>query len=158
MTTAAQKEFTELVERVAAEIGDQPLDDKLEQHLNRAFPPAGDIFRRLAAASRAGIAEGWLCAREAAGIRFGRIIKPGAATRNFSIDVVLMEDIAGPHHSHPGGEIDLIIPETPGATFDGRGEGWLVYGPGSAHRPTVQNGRAIILYFLPAGQITFTKE
>jgi hypothetical protein len=43
-----------------------------------------------------------------------------------------MEPMAGPHHSHPNGDIDLIMPVEPGAEFDGRGAGWLVYGAGSA--------------------------
>jgi len=32
-----------------------------------------------------------------------------------------------------------------------------VYAPGSAHRPTVSSGRALVLYLLPQGQIEFTK-
>ena len=38
------------------------------------------------------------------------------------------------------------------ATFDGRPAGWCVYPPGSAHRPTVAQGRALVLYLLPEGQ------
>ncbi len=34
--------------------------------------------------------------------------------------------------------------------------GWLVCPPGSAHRPTVLGGRALVLYLLPQGQIQFT--
>lgn len=56
------------------------------------------------------------------------------------------------------GEIDLILPlDGGGATFDGRPAGWCVYPPGSAHRPTVAQGRALVLYLLPEGQIQFTK-
>ncbi|SDQ34798.1 DUF4863 family protein [Paraburkholderia tuberum] len=78
-------------------------------------------------------------------------------THGFSVDVVDMQDIAGPHHVHPHGEIDLIMPLTDGATFDGHPAGWCVYGPGSAHRPTVANGRALVLYLLPQGAIEFTR-
>ena len=67
-----------------------------------------------------------------------------------------MHDIAGPHHTHPNGEIDLILPLDPGARFDGRPAGWLVCPPGSAHRPTVSGGRALVLYLLPQGRIDFT--
>jgi hypothetical protein len=66
-----------------------------------------------------------------------------------------MSDVAGPHHAHPNGEIDMIIPLADGARFDGHGQGWLVYPPGSAHRPTVTGGSAIIVYFLPQGAIEF---
>ena len=68
-----------------------------------------------------------------------------------------MADLAGPHHTHPNGEIDLIMPLEGDATFDGRPAGWCVYPPGSAHHPTVGNGRALVLYLLPEGQIQFTR-
>ena len=68
-----------------------------------------------------------------------------------------MQDVAGPHHSHPKGEIDLIMPIEGDALFDGRPAGWLVCPPGSAHRPTVSQGRALVLYLLPDGQIQFTR-
>jgi hypothetical protein len=67
-----------------------------------------------------------------------------------------MQDVAGPHHMHPKGEIDLIMPLTPGARFDDCPAGWCVYEPGSAHRPTVSQGRALVLYLLPQGAIQFT--
>ena len=63
---------------------------------------------------------------------------------------------AGPHHVHPNGEIDLIMPLEGDATFDGRPAGWCVYAPGSAHCPTVAQGRALVLYLLPEGAIQFT--
>jgi hypothetical protein len=71
------------------------------------------------------------------------------------VDVVEMENIAGPHHAHPNGEIDLIMPLTDGARFDSRPAGWCVYEAGSAHRPTVTRGRALVLYLLPQGAIDF---
>ncbi len=101
--------------------------------------------------------EGWLCNREGGGIRYGRIFKPADDLHGFSVDVVDMKDIAGPHHAHPNGEIDLIMPIEGDATFDGRPAGWLVCPPGSAHRPTVANGRALVLYLLPEGRIEFTR-
>jgi hypothetical protein len=36
-------------------------------------------------------------------------------------------------------------------------EGWPVYGPGSAHHPTVTGGRAVALYLLPGGAVRFTR-
>ena len=67
-----------------------------------------------------------------------------------------MQDIAGPHHLHPLGEVDLIMPLEGDARFDGHPAGWCVYPPGSAHPPTVSGGRALVLYLLPQGQIDFT--
>ena len=98
-----------------------------------------------------------MCSREHAGIRYGRVVKPGATTHGFSVDVVDMNDVAGGHHRHPTGEIDLVMPLTDGAAFDGHGAGWVVYGPDSAHTPTVAGGRALVLYLLPDGAIDFTK-
>jgi hypothetical protein len=98
-----------------------------------------------------------MCNREAGGIKFGRVIKPGPDTQGFSVDVVDMQNIKGPHHRHPNGEIDMIMPLDSAAKFDGRGAGWMVYGPDSAHSPTVSDGRALVLYLLPQGAIEFTK-
>jgi hypothetical protein len=98
-----------------------------------------------------------MCNREAGGIRYGRVIKPGAETHGFSVDVVEMDSVVGPHHRHPNGEVDLVMPITPGAEFDGHGAGWVVYAPDTAHHPTVTKGKALVLYLLPDGAIEFTK-
>jgi hypothetical protein len=78
-------------------------------------------------------------------------------TADCSVDVVEMESVKGPHHRHPNGEIDMIMPISPGAKFDGHGAGWLVYGPDTAHNPTVTEGKALVLYLLPGGAIEFTR-
>jgi hypothetical protein len=149
-------EFADLVAPITGWIDGRSLDDSLEAGLNRAFPPDGALFRSVLDACRAGIAAGWMCNREAGGIKYGRVLKPGEASHGFSVDVVEMEDLAGPHHRHPEGEIDMIMPIAGSATFDGRGAGWLVYGPGSAHSPTVSGGKAVVLYLLPKGKIEFS--
>ena len=97
--------------------------------------PAAPTFERLKQACIDGVAEGWLCEREGGGIRYGRVFKAEDALHRFSVDVVDMKDIAGPHHTHPDGEIDLIMPLEGDATFDGRPAGWCVYPPGSAAPP-----------------------
>ncbi len=33
--------------------------------------------------------------------RFGRVIEPGPKSGGLSVDVVDLEDVAGPHHRHP---------------------------------------------------------
>jgi Domain of unknown function (DUF4863) len=129
----------------------------LEDDLNRLFPADGREAQALFDACQAAIAAGWMCNREAQGIRYGRVLKPGDETHGFSVDVVDMETVVGPHHQHPNGEIDLVMPLTPHAQFDGRAAGWLVYGRGSAHKPTVTHGRALVLYLLPDGAIEFIK-
>jgi hypothetical protein len=150
-------EFTGLMASITGRIEHRPLDKALEADLNRLFPAGGDVFRSVADACRAGIAAGWMCSREHAGIRYGRVVKPGASTHGFSVDVVEMADVAGGHHRHPAGEIDLVMPISATARFDGHGAGWLVYEPGTAHYPTVDGGKALVLYLLPQGAIEFTK-
>lgn len=140
-----------------AQLSGRPLDDALDTWLNTQAGPGTATYAAIESACRAGVAEGWLCNREGGGIKYGRIFKPAADLHGFSVDVVDMIDIAGPHHSHPQGEIDLVMPMDGGALFDGRPAGWVVYGPGSAHRPTVSQGRALVLYLLPAGEIVFTR-
>jgi hypothetical protein len=134
------------------------LDAALAERLNREFAPDSATYGSIFAACRQAIADGWMCNREAGGIRYGRVVKPGPETHGFSVDVVDMNDCAGPHHVHPNGEIDLVMPLDAGAAFDGHGAGWKVYGPGSAHHPTVKGGRALVLYLLPGGAITFTGQ
>jgi hypothetical protein len=127
----------------------------LAEALSEHFPPAGPEFQALALACQRGVQEGWLASRGEPPLRWGRVIKPGPATHGFSVDIVLMTEVVGPHHAHPLGEIDMIVPLDPDARFDGAAAGWMVYGPGSAHSPTVTGGSAIVLYLLPAGEIEF---
>jgi len=153
--------FRSEIAALATEIKTQPAgratDAALDDWLNAHHGAGSARYQRLDALCRQGAAEGWLCQREGGGIRYGRVFKPDDALARFSVDVVDMTDIAGPHHTHPNGEIDLILPIDPEARFDGRPAGWLVCPPGSAHRPTVSGGRALVLYLLPEGSIEFTR-
>ena len=149
-------EFEKLVKPVVDAIGDKAIDAALATFLEQEFPPDGPVFRAIEAACHVAIAEGWMCNREQGGIKFGRITKPGGALGKFSIDVVQMADVKGPHHRHPRGEIDMVMPITEGAEFDGHSRGWCVYGPDSAHHPTVSGGEALVLYLLPDSAIEFT--
>ena len=152
-----QTAFRQLIASLTSQIADRPLDAALDAWLNAEHGPGSSTYDGLKAACQQGVAEGWLCNREGGGIRYGRIFKPADDLHGFSVDVVDMADIAGPHHLHPLGEIDLNMPIEGDASFDGRPAGWLVYPPGSAHPPTVAGGRALVLYLLPEGRITFTK-
>ena len=154
---SSQQSFSEAVAMITARIGGRALDAELQSFLDENFPSGGEAFDDLATLCRQGIDEGWLCDREYGGVRFGRIIKPGPETHGFSVDVVQMENLAGPYHGHPNGEIDMIIPESRDAKFDGQGQGWRVYPAESGHYPTVTDGKAIILYLLPDGEIDFTR-
>jgi len=157
MTT--EHDFIAQLMELTSDIAGRPLDQNLATYLNDRYGQQTVVYKSLSAACKEGVEEGWLANRQAApGLKFSRPMKPGPDSNGFSVDVVEMIDLAGPHHSHPNGEIDMIMPIDSTAEFDGMGAGWLVYGPGSAHHPTVANGKAIILYLLPDGAIEFTKQ
>ena len=151
-------EFRAQITQLTAQLAGRPLDADLDAWLNAEHGVESATYQQLKQACMAGVAEGWLCEREGGGIRYGRIFKPADDLHGFSVDVVDMKDIAGPHHTHPQGEIDLIMPLEGDARFDGRPAGWLVCPPGSAHRPTVSGGRALVPYLLPQGSIEFTRH
>nr|WP_319566484.1 DUF4863 family protein [uncultured Rhodoferax sp.] len=150
-------QFRDQIAQLSAQLAGRPLDAHLDDWLNAQHGVGSTTYEELKKSCQAGASEGWLCDREGGGIRYGRIFKPAPDLHGFSVDVVDMTNIAGPHHTHPNGEIDLIMPLDEGAQFDGRPAGWLVCPPGSAHRPTVTGGRALVLYLLPEGSITFTR-
>ena len=152
----SQAKLEKLIGEIAASISDRPVDGDLAGFLNQTFDEGGETFKAVEALCHEGEADGWLCGREMGGIKFGRLIKPGGAAGKFSVDVVRMKDVKGPHHIHPSGEIGMIIPIEGDPKFDGVGRGWYVDPPGSDHWPTVEGGDAYVLYLLPDGAIEFT--
>jgi len=152
----SEAEFRRQMVDLTASIAGRALDADLQDWLNRELGPGSDGFQRLQHSCEQGVAEGWLCQREAGGIRYGRVFRPDDELQGFSVDVVDMDDVVGPHHRHPQGEIDLVMPLEGDAKFDRHPAGWVVYPAGSAHHPTVSDGRALVLYLLPGGSIEFT--
>lgn len=150
-------EFKAQIAKLTVQLVGRPLDADLDKWLNVEHGVGSSTYEQLKISCQAGVAEGWLCDREGGGIRYGRIFKPSPDLHGYSVDVVDMQDIAGPHHAHPLGEIDLVMPIASDAKFDNRPAGWVVYPAGSAHRPTVSDGRSLVLYLLPEGRIEFTK-
>ena len=150
-------QFRTQVATLTAQLQGRALDAALDEWLNRDHGAGSATYAAIKRGCVAGVADGWLCKHEGGGIRYGRVFKPADDLHGFSVDVVDMKDIAGPHHRHPLGEIDLLMPIEGEALFDGRPAGWVVYPPGSAHHPTVSQGRALVLYLLPQGSIEFTR-
>jgi len=151
-------QFQELLQPLTDLIAKRAIDAVLADELHRVFPPQGDLFNTIEQACHDAIEAGWMCAQGNAGRRFGRVIEPCEQTGQLSVDVVELDRIAGPHHRHPAGEVCMVMPLTPTAVFDNQPRGWCCYAPGSSHYPTVSNGRALILYLLPAGEIVFTRQ
>lgn len=152
-----QQKFKDLIIEVTSKLTDKPLDSDLQQFLNQEIAPDGELFGAIESACHQAVAEGWMCEREHGGIHFGRVLPVAEETGGYSVDVVKMENVVGPHHAHPNGEIDMIMPIQGDAKFDGHSKGWLVYPAGSAHKPTVTEGSAYVLYLLPQGAIEFTR-
>src|SRR3546814_16753116 len=85
--------------RITTPIAGLPLDAALQERLNRQAGPGSELYRDVFAACRQGVAEGWMCARQGGGIRYGRVVKPDEGLDGFSVDVVDMDSLGGPHHS-----------------------------------------------------------
>jgi hypothetical protein len=153
--TMTKEQFTELLRPVAEALRAVDVDAAdASAQAERASPFAGAAVAALRAAAVANIASEWLLPKAANGIRFGRVAKD---LLGFSVDAVLM-DVPGPRHRHPNGELDLCIATKGEPRFDGKPTGWVVYGKGSVHVPTVRDGEMLILYFLPAGAIEFLAD
>ncbi len=135
--------------------GADPGDAGLAERLRREFPMDGRVVGTVRARAERGVQEGWLCDREAGGVRFSRPVKPSDATAGFSVDAVVMDRVAGPKHTHPNGEINLCFAQEGAPRFCGHEEGWVAFPPGSTHVPRVDGGRMLILYLLPGGAIHF---
>lgn len=151
------RQFRQQIAELTAQLAGRELNADLQAWLNQEHGVDSTTYQQLKQSCQQGVTEGWLCQREGGGIRYGRIFKPADDLANFSVDVVDMQDMIGPHHSHPNGEIDLIMPLEGEALFDQHPAGWLVYPASSAHKPTVTQGRALVLYLLPQGSIEFTR-
>ena len=152
MTDMTKDQFVELLRPLAESLRaidvDAP-DAAAQAEAAAAF--GGEQIAAIRAAATAAVDSDWLLPKQAGGIRFGRVAKDLAG---FAVDAVLM-DVPGPRHRHPNGEIDLCFTTRGDARFDGQPEGWVVYGKGSEHVPTVTGGEMLILYFLPGAAIEF---
>ncbi|MEB8432607.1 DUF4863 family protein [Cocleimonas sp. KMM 6892] len=150
-------DFQQQIASLTKQIQGRPIDTDLETWLNLEHGTDSHTYQQLKNQCKQGVTDGWLCQYEGAGIRYGRVFEPSDDIAGFSVDVVDMKDIAGPHHTHPNGEVNLIMPLEGNALFDNHSAGWKVHPPASSHKPTVTNGRALVLYLLPDGKIEFTR-
>ena len=150
--TLTKEQFVEMLRPLAEALRTIDVDaaDAAAQ-AEKAAAFSGDVIAAIRAAATAHVDSDWLLPKEAGGVRFGRVAKELCG---FSVDCVFM-DSPGPRHRHPNGEIDLCFGVSGASRFDGHPEGWVVYGKGSVHVPTVTGGEMLILYFLPGGAIEF---
>ncbi|MBK8097752.1 MAG: DUF4863 family protein [Planctomycetes bacterium] len=152
MTEMTKEQFVELLRPLAVALRGFDCDQRdAAAAAERLLPFRGAAVTAVRKAAEAAIASAWLLPKENAGIRFGRVAKD---LEGFSVDAVLM-DQPGPKHRHPNGEIDFCFAQAGTPKFDGRAEGYVIYGKDTTHVPTVQGGTMLILYFLPGGAIEF---
>lgn len=156
LTRSREKTSTEMLRNELLEIArwleGRDISSPLANALEAAFPSHGAQFERIADLIPETLARDGVT-MEGSTI-FLRLAEPSADSSGFSIDLVELEDVEGPRHVHPRGEIDLIVPFSDGGRFNGRGRGWLTLPPGSAHRPKA-TGKVAVIYLLPGGEMTF---
>jgi hypothetical protein len=165
-------QLIELCIEFLAKIKDKTASADIEKWLNRHYGPDSETYRRIADLVIEGVAEGWAANIEIAGphYRRSRLCEPCAETFYFSITAVYMDSkgfeldntqrtFRGDYHSHPYGELNMVIPLDKDAVLAGplgwQGAGWTAPSPGSHHYPEVKNGALIAFFFLPAGRISY---
>lgn len=122
--------------------------------LERRFPTTSPAAQALNAELRTLLAAGQIAHKGEPPVRWSRAAKATPESDSFSIDIVDMTG-PGPRHRHPNGEVNYCIALEGQPTFDDQPPGWVVEPPGSEHVPTVDGGRMLIVYLLPAGAIEF---
>jgi len=153
-----KSELLEILHRVFDDIRGRPLDAALDDRLNRQFGVASETYASLARLLKLGVEEGWVAYVPIEGAddyRRGRIAEASVATAGMTVESGLLRDVKGQYHCHTQGEINMIIPIDATARFSGRGAGWAVFPPLSEHFPTVDGGMALMMYFLPGGEIEY---
>lgn len=126
--------------------------EQARAELERRYAGRGTPALALRDALVEAVRDGVICDRGNDAIRYSRLAKASVSTRDHSIDFVWMTG-PGINHRHPKGEVNLCFAVEGEPRFDGHGEGWVVFPPGSAHVPTVEGGRMLIVYFLPEGAV-----
>jgi hypothetical protein len=157
------------------EVKDMTPSAAMERWLNTKYGPGSALYEDLSRIIKIGVEEGWAANQEVAGphYRRSRILEPSPETFHFSITAVYMDSmdpkafpeedegevLQGEYHGHPYGELNLVVPLTPGAELMGlqgwQGPGWTAPDPGSRHYPEVRGGALIALFYLPAGRISY---
>jgi Domain of unknown function (DUF4863) len=154
------------------EIKDMTTGTEVEQWLNTKHGIKSALYSDLSRLITVGVEVGWAADIEIAGPRYRRsqLFLPSSETFFFSATAVLMDStdntqgnaedsFRGGYHSHPYGEINLVVPLNEGAALAGPNGwcygGWTAPAPASHHFPEVKGGAVVSLAFLPAGRIAF---
>jgi hypothetical protein len=172
LITPSKDEFLARLIPLLQEVKDMTTSTQAELWLNSTYGVESELYKDLSRLVSLGLKEGWLADVEIAGPRYRRaqLAAPSAETFFFSVTGVLLDStdntqgnpegsIRGGHHSHPYGEINLVVPLDEGAALAGPNGwcygGWTTPGPGSHHFPEVKGGAVVTVSMLPAGRIAF---
>lgn len=170
--TSTKDEFIARCIPLLQEIKDKTTSAEVEQWLNSTYGVESELYKDLSRLITLGVKEGWVADVEIGGSRYRRaqLVAPSAETFFFSMTGVLMDStdntqnnpedsFRGGYHSHPYGEINLVVPLNEGAALAGPNGwchgGWTTPAPGSHHFPEVKGGAVVSITFLPAGRIAF---
>ena len=88
-------EFSVVLAPVTEIAGGQPFDAALQARLDLDFGAGSAWFAQMFSACQEAIAAGWMCNREAGGIRYGRVLKPGAASANPAAQAARSANVGG---------------------------------------------------------------
>lgn len=155
MYTVETDSLSDHLKAIANWLAGRELTSNLAYELANEFPPLGDVFDAVERNAISAIDAGRIGKSADSSTVYARLFEPGEPTRGFSIDIVKLTNVVGGRHVHPRGEVDMIIPLSPGARFNNHEKGWLTLPPGSAHRPIARGGSVIVIYFLPGGEMRF---
>lgn len=178
METALHPDAELLVQRslpFLKEARDRTAGAETELWLNRTYGPGSELYETLARLVRSGVEDGWAANVELDGPRYrrSRLVAPSERTFYFSITAVYIDSTGstqgnpgqtyrGQYHSHPYGELNMVVPIDAGAAIAGPNgwchAGWTSPPPGSHHYPEVLGGALIALFFLPAGRIAYMED
>jgi hypothetical protein len=112
------------------EVKDMTTSTEVEQWLNSKHGVESALYKDLARLLTLGVKDGWAAHVEIAGPRYRRsqLVLPSSETFFFSATAVLMDSTGtaqnnlegsfrGGYHSHPYGEINLVVPLDEGAAI-----------------------------------------
>lgn len=153
----SKQQLMKLLEEVICFIGKDELNQELEARLNDVFGHETVLYKEVFRLLLVGMQEGWACydAIGSEDYRRGPLGVANEGPHDFFLQSACLKNVKGDFHTHPLGEINLILPVDAQAKFCGAGAGWKVFAPQTSHYPTVTGGKCAFVFLLPKGEIIY---
>lgn len=153
MSSAGRDALVAMLSRLKNDLkrADLGKPEQTQASLTTKYPLSGDYLAEVRRLCERGMEDGWLCPGENGESRSARVA--GTSTWfPFSIEAAYLK---GEHEAHasPKGEVGLCWPVGGKPKYCGEDPGWVVFAPGSKHRPEATGGEMFMLSFLPDGAI-----